>query len=251
MNNTEALIQAFEIYNELLSSGEISRKVNPELYNNYQKGEVADVLSTMQSTMHFSIYEIPSKDKIYMMPDKDNLAMNYTNEQMRRALHSEDAADTALKEYICCIILFLFFGGNNLNNPIQAANGYITVKKVVEEVDERTELYLKYPEKAAEFTEDYEINYYRIAEKWQQKKLVDQVQNGRFSSKTKEGIVKAAAKFLQEQKLVVLDAKNNRIKYTERGEDLFCTFYLNAERVRDINDIFELEHMYYQQKESA
>ena len=83
--------------------------------------------------------------------------------------------------------------------------------------------------------ENMQINFHKIAEKWNGSILLDE---GR---KNKTELVRTACRFLEKNKLAEFWDDGDEIRPKQRLIDLMTCYYLNDTRINDIHTIFEKE----------
>ena len=124
----------------------------------------------------------------------------------------------------------MFYGGKN-TNPIQRE--FIQTKDLIEALDQKMEGYLAGEEEALSLEKDYCINFYKIAQLWQNKQIGDSI-----ARKSKLGTLARAYAQLEHEKLVRVLEEGREIRRTRRMDDLFLYYYLDEARVQEIHQLF-------------
>lgn len=223
------LKKALAIYRKLMEKGELDAKADSEFYMDFKNEEVRRILEQFEEELNFRLLD--TGGRIYLIPDLDNDVMGYTLKDVRTRI-SADArmADAYLQNYICMLIFYLFYGGKN-TNPIQRE--FIQTKDLIEELDHRMKGYLENEEEARSNEGVYGINFWRIAQLWDNKQIGDSV-----TKKSKIGTVRRAYSQLEEERLIRILEEGEQIRRTKRMDDLFLYYYLDEERVQEIHGIF-------------
>lgn len=223
------LKSALEIYNHLLEKGEINVKDESELYLDFKKEEVRDILHQFEEELKFKLVE--AGNHIYMIPEMNNDTLGYVMKDFREGIAMNASMTEAyLQTYICMMIFQMFYGGKN-TNPIQRE--FIATKDLIEELNNKMSSYLNDKERISDLEEEYVINFSRISELWDSKQLGDNT-----TRKSKIGTICKAYSQLEKEKLI-RNFDNKEIRRTTRMDNLFIYYYLDERRVQEIHKIFE------------
>lgn len=223
------LKQALAIYNRLLENGEIDAKTDSELYVEYKNEEVREILEQFSEELDLRILD--TGNTIYMIPNLDNDVLGYVMKDFRENIATNaKLVDAYLQCYICMMIFQLFYGGKN-TNPIQRE--FIQTKDLIEALDQKMEGYLTGEEETLSLEKDYGINFYKIAQLWQNKQIGDSV-----ARKSKLGTLARAYAQLEHEKLIRVLEEGREIRRTRRMDDLFLYYYLDEARVQEIHQLF-------------
>lgn len=223
------LKQALAIYNRLLENGEIDAKTDSELYIEYKNEEVREILEQFSEELNFRILD--TGNTIYMIPNLDNDVLGYVMKDFRENIATNaKLVDAYLQCYICMMIFQMFYGGKN-TNPIQRE--FIQTKDLIDALDQKMEGYLAGEEEALSLEKDYCINFYKIAQLWQNKQIGDSI-----ARKSKLGTLARAYAQLEHEKLVRVLEEGREIRRTRRMDDLFLYYYLDEARVQEIHQLF-------------
>lgn len=221
--------KAFKIYKRLLEKGQITDTEDKELYFDFKEQEVKDVLSIMARELDFRIITAPHA--IYFVPNVENNLLGFSVKDIRESVKRDaNLKDAFLQVYIIMTILYMFYGGKN-RNPKQA--DFLQIKDIVNKLDETLKLTTN--EEAQKIEERYSINFLHIAEYWKAKTLIEE-----NKLKTRTGTVLSACKLLRDEKLVIITDDDTEIRATKKLDDLMQYYYLNEERIYEINDIFKV-----------
>lgn len=223
---------ALAIYNRLLQDGEFSIQSDAELFMEYKKDEVRDILYQFEDELKFRLLE--AGQTIYMIPDLDNDVLGYVMRELRESISSNaKMQDAYLQVYICMTIFHLFYGGKN-TNPIRRE--FIQTKDLVDMLDQKMGNYLSDEEETSKLEESYSINFLKIALLWSNKQIGDSK-----SRTTKLGTLARSYALLEKEKLCRIINDGKEIRRTKKLDDLFVYYYLDESRVQDIQQLFRKE----------
>lgn len=213
----------------LLEQGEINKQKDKELFQNYiEHPETKEILEKFERELNFKIVETPRT--IYMVADIENKILSFSLRELKESIRSDaKLIDTFLLCYIIMFILYLFYGGKNVD-PKQAE--FLQLKDIVTALDKRFE---KIDEDAQTLLEeDYSINFQNIADEWKSKIIDGSGRN------TRRYMVKKACDILQKEKLVFYpnEEGDEEIRAEEKLDNLMRYYYLLEDRIKEINQIF-------------
>ena len=109
---------------------------------------------------------------------------------------------------------------------------------IMEKMDRRTRDALEHPEKTEELEQEYSMNFMNIAQNWDIKKGYEE--GSRLT--TKMGFLLRVMRLLQQEGLLRISENEKEIRTTNKLDDLMLHYYLNDDRVEEIQKIFKEEH---------
>ncbi len=223
--------QALQIYKKLVETGEISRKEDKELYQAYsEEPEIRMILDKFEEELEFKIVVTP--ETLYLVPNLENKILGFSLREIRESIRSDaKLIDTFLLCYIIMFILYLFYGGKN-NDPKQA--DFLQIKDIIHQLDQRFEQVDEDVEDLLE--EDYSINFKNIANEWKAKPIDGEKRN------TRKYMVKKACNILEKEKLIFFPRgeEDTEIRPKEKLDSLMRYYYLLEDRIKEINQIFQI-----------
>ena len=223
---------ALQIYAKLLKDGQLDSSNDGELFLEYRKEEVRADLYELEEELGFGILDVGQI--IYLIPNLENDILSYSMKELRETISTNARlVDAYLETYLMMYLFYLFYGGKN-NNPIQ--RDFIQVNVFIEELDQKFDNYLSQIDKIDELEDLYGINFRKIAEYWSSKQAFDE---GKI--KTKEGTVIKMCRQLEKEKLIRMVENNKEIRPTNRLKDIFINYYLNEDRVQELQLFFRKE----------
>jgi hypothetical protein len=219
------------VLSKLLASGELST-ADTELFADYRKPEVRADLDILGEEMGFMLIEMRSK--VYLVPrsDSDLLALSI-REIRERESRSDRMIDVFLQCYIIMTILWMCYGGKNIN-PKRVT--FLQTKDIVDMLDERFRNAIATQE-ASDLENSYEINFPQIAEHWGAMQVDDPHNPNR--RKTKKGVIMSTCRLLESQKLLIILDEGREIRPTNRLDDLMIGYYLDTRRIGEIHELFD------------
>lgn len=230
MNDVKTAVKIFKI---LLENGQLDRDEYSDLFIEYLKSEVREILNNFEEEMDCKIHKI--NNTIYLLPDYDNSLLGFKNKDFREWIGSNSRlSDVYLSYYITMFLLFKFYGGKN-KNPKQRE--FMRVSTLIDELDSRFGDILKQnQDQVIAKEEDLSINLISIAEAWSQK--ISHEENKRT---TKFGTVLRICSLLEQEKLIRLIEEKKEIRTTKKLDDLMTYYFLNDSRINEINAMFAEE----------
>lgn len=221
--------KALKIYKKLLEKGQINDTEDKELYFDFKDLEVRDTLDIIASNLNFKIISAPHS--VYLVPNIDNNLLGFSVKDIRESIKKDaKLIDAFLEIYIIMTILYMFYGGKN-KNPKQA--DFLQIKDIVSKLDETLKGMTE--EEQEKIEETYSINFIQVSNYWKAKALIEE-----NKLKTRTGTVITACKLLRDEKLVIITDDDTEIRPTKKLDDLMQYYYLNEDRIYEINDIFKV-----------
>jgi hypothetical protein len=215
------------ILNKLLSDGELGAS-DGALLADYRVPEVRAELDVWGEELGFSLVEM--RGKVYLVPHTDSGLLSLSIKDIRESESKSDKMiDAFLQCYVTMTILWMFYGGRNIN-PKKAL--FLQVKDIVAALDERF-ADASSPQAQALET-DFEINFPQIASHWNALPIHDAQRR-----KTRVGAVLKACRLMERQKLLIVLDEDREIRPTERMDDLMIGYYLDMRRIEDIHALFD------------
>lgn len=229
----EKLTKATNVFNELLSRGEIDLNINTNIYEALLDDEINDILNTLANTSKLIIRRV---DKIiYLLPQMDNELYGYQEKEIKEKLFSgATKVDYYLFNYINLVILNKFYSSGGDNPKLLQHLSVNDLMKVVS-----ASLEAMCDENSAQAEESYLINFKMLNDRWSGLLIADETSKN--SLKTKRGVLLRVFKFMQDEGLIRYFEDEDIILTTKRCDDLMKNFFLNYERKEVINEFFERE----------
>ena len=231
----ENIRTASQILRVMMEEGKLERTGNKDLFMSYiSESGVQEVLHAMTEELDAQVLRI--NNILYLIPSTENQLLGFRNKDVRDWLGSNvRQADAFLAYYIVAVIFNLFYGGKN-RDPKQRE--FLSLVSIMEEMDRRTRDCLEHPEKTEELEQEYSMNFMNIAQNWDIKKGYEE--GSRLT--TKMGFLLRVMRLLQQEGLLRISENEKEIRTTNKLDDLMLHYYLNDDRVEEIQKIFKEEH---------
>ncbi|NCC79426.1 MAG: hypothetical protein EOM07_07480 [Clostridia bacterium] len=231
----ENIRTASQILRVMMEEGKLERTGNKDLFMSYiSESGVQEVLHVMTEELDAQVLRI--NNILYLIPSTENQLLGFRNKDVRDWLGSNvRQADAFLAYYIVAVIFNLFYGGKN-RDPKQRE--FLSLVSIMEEMDRRTRDCLEHPEKTEELEQEYSMNFMNIAQNWDIKKGFEE--GSRLT--TKMGFLLRVMRLLQQEGLLRISENEKEIRTTNKLDDLMLHYYLNDDRVEEIQKIFKEEH---------
>lgn len=221
---------ALKIYYKLLEKGQINNLSDSELFFEYKKDEVRELLYQFEEELDFKLLDVGNT--VYLIPNLENDILGFSMKDLRENIATNATLIEAyLQSYIFMIIFFMFYGGKN-TNPIQRE--FVLTRDLIENLDSRMQTYIDSIEETQASEEQYGINFFRIAEFWLSKQIANET-----SRKTKIGTILKTYSQLEKENLIRVLEDGNQVRRTKKLDDIFLYYYLDENRVKEIHSIFE------------
>jgi len=231
----ENIRTASAILRVMMEEGELDRAYNKDLFMSYiSEFKIQEILQTMTEELDAQILRV--NNMLYLIPSTDNQLLGFRNRDVREWLGSNvRQVDAFLAYYVVAVIFNLFYGGRN-SDPKQ--RDFLSLVSIIEEVDKRMKDALSYPDKAAELDQEYSMNFMNISQIWDIKKGYEE--GSRLT--TKLGFLLRVVKLLQQEGLLRISENEKEIRATKKLDNLMLHYYLNDDRVQEIQKIFKEDH---------
>lgn len=228
MNSLQTALKVFRI---LMEDGQLDRDVNEELFIEYLNPDVLEYLNHFEEEMDCRI--IRYSNTIYLIPSCENKLLGFRTKDLREWFGANARlSDVFLMDYIVMFILYLFYAGKN-KNPKQRE--FLRFSTLLDELDRRfANILSSDKEEITKLEEQYSINFIRIAEIWVSKKGFEEKKLN-----TKMGTVLRVCKLLELERLVRIVDDEKEIRTTRKLDDLMINYYLNDNRVLEVQTIFD------------
>ena len=225
----EHVKSAVKIFKLLLAQGEINRRDQTFLYSEYLEAEVQEVLSLFEEEFECKLLHFD--DTVYMVPNINSQIIGIQPGELRRYFGSNASNKNVYLAYY--IMMFLFYEFYSGKNKDPKKTDFIQVSHLINHLDERFDRLEKMSkEEIEQLEEEYSINLASCMEIWLNL-LVDH----ETKRKTKTRIIESVVKILEDQKLAYI--VESQIRTTKKLDVLMRQYYLSADRVKLISEVFE------------
>ena len=239
---TEAMKMASRCYVILREKGVIQASASPEEYSAYHTDpDVRDLLDQMEeSEPNFCrVLDVSQSNAIYLVPTAQSPSILNKGSFKDKFL---SATDTYMDVYtdlvIILFILHAFYGGKN---AVIKQRQFLTYDDIVQLTDERCHAVLS-SMRNRDAADMSGINMLDVARTWKDTPLGDDPLNKRGAPKktTRRGRVMHVIQILTQEKMFIYIQASGQIRPTQRLDDIMTGYYLNHERVQEINECLDM-----------
>lgn len=189
--------KALDIVSILLNGGEISKKENIILYEEYENNtEVFDMVRKVFKKMNINLYEY--NYGLYISAGENNKVFGYFNEELKKEMGIKLNRELYLCYFIIYIIITRFYKDSSNYTFVE----YIKLEDVVCAMDNALK---SITDDLKVFNmEEIEVNSFKeIALTWEDMPIIGQGETTRASRGSKSGFVKLTLNFLVNQELLI------------------------------------------------
>lgn len=221
--------EGIRIFKNLMVNGEISRKENGDLYNDYLENDVREVLSIFEEEFESRI--INFNDTLYLVPEISGNILGISPGDLKTYFGSKATKkDVYLGYYIIMYIFYEFYNGKNREPKTKE---FLQLSYLINALDERfARLESKAKEEIERMEDIYKINIQSSIQLWNA-----MITEHESKQKTKYNIVRNVCRILEDQKLIFVVEEQIRTK--TKLDILMSQYFLNSDRVSQINEAFE------------
>ncbi len=222
--------QATRILQHLLDKGQLNQEEEMELFNAYMDSDVAEVLATFEEELDMTI--IRAGKNLYMVPGQDNRVLGFRTKDFKEWMGSGIGLNEIYQGYYIAMVLFSqFYSGKNQNPKIRH---FLSVADLLEVLDQRFGAILERDQdQVIVREEELGLNLLSVAENWMSKVRMEGA-----SRTTKQGVVLRVCRLLVKENLILLLEDDREIRTTRKLDDLMKYYFLNDDRVVEINRVF-------------
>lgn len=189
--------KALDIVSILLNGGEISKKENIILYEEYENNtEVFDMVRKVFKKMNINLYEY--NYGLYISAGENNKVFGYSNEELKKEMGIKLNRELYLCYFIIYIIITRFYKDSSNYTFVE----YIKLEDVVCAMDNALKSITD--DLKVLNMEEVEVNSFKeIALTWEDMPIIGQGETTRASRGSKSGFVKLTLNFLVNQELLI------------------------------------------------
>lgn len=189
--------KALDIVSILLNGGEISKKENIILYEEYENNtEVFDMVRKIFKKMNINLYEY--NYGLYISAGENNKVFGYSNEELKKEMGIKLNRELYLCYFIIYIIITRFYKDSSNYTFVE----YIKLEDVVSAMDNALKSITD--DLKVLNMEEIEVNSFKeIALTWEDMPIIGQGETTRASRGSKSGFVKLTLNFLVNQELLI------------------------------------------------
>lgn len=223
----EVLDEALEILKALLRGEEVSKNKNTLLYEKYRyRTDVEEMLFHLAGKLELRVYS--GNERLFICPEAGSRLFGWTNEELRDKI-SYIATNSELFTgyFIIMTLITLFYREAYPDTPV----AYIKLNDLVESVSKRLETLVNMEDLEA-VSQDNQLDFTEICRIWQ--RLPDAREWVSGGKNDKVAFVENICRFLNSEKLIVLDMDQRIIYPTERFKTIIWNYYEDRDNRKDL-----------------
>ena len=223
----EVLDEALEILKALLQGEEVSKNKNGLLYEKYRyRTDVAEMLYHLAGKLELRVYS--GNERLFICPEAGSRLFGWTNEELRAKIsYISTNSELFTGYFIIMTLVTLFYREAYPDTPV----AYIKLNDLVESVSKRLETLLKQEDLEA-VSQENQFDFTEICRIWQ--RLPDAREGVSGGKNDKVAFVENICKFLNNEKLIVLDMNQRIIYPTERFKTIIWNYYEDRDNRKDL-----------------
>ncbi|QNB47774.1 hypothetical protein BR63_16745 [Thermanaerosceptrum fracticalcis] len=223
----EVLDEALEILKALLQGEEVSKNKNALLYEKYRyRTDVEEMLYHLAGKLELRVYS--GNGRLFICPEAGSRLFGWTNEELRDKIsYISTNSELFTGYFIIMTLVTLFYREAYPDTPV----AYIKLNDLVESVSKRLEPLLKLEDLEA-VSQENQFDFTEICRIWQ--RLPDAREGVSGGKNDKVAFVENICKFLNSEKLIVLDMNQRIIYPTERFKTIIWNYYEDRDNRKDL-----------------
>jgi hypothetical protein len=223
----EVLDEALEILKALLQGEEVSKNKNGLLYEKYRyRTDVEEMLYHLAGKLELRVYA--GNERLFICPEAGSRLFGWTNEELRDKIsYISTNSELFTGYFIIMTLVTMFYREAYPDTPV----AYIKLNDLVESVANRLETLLKKEDLEA-VSQENQFDFTEICRIWQ--RLPDAREGISGGKNDKVAFVENICKFLNNEKLIVLDMNQRIIYPTERFKTIIWNYYEDRDNRKDL-----------------
>lgn len=237
MYEEELVKKAFLLYQEIMMKGELGKKENPELFSYYFEIDIRDLLERVYLPCSDSKI-LYVEDTLFFVPDIENDAYTYTNEELRKLMGFTFNRELYLAQFIWMNVLSEFYGDQFLQtNQIRS---FIKVDEIIKKVEEYMKIFMKKSEEELhQLANEYHLDLNGMIDVWNSlEELTEKNKEVKRYKRKKYSFFLKVLSFWESEKLVLVK-EEQEIKLTSKMENIVGSYYHNEERINKIKELLD------------
>lgn len=227
VGKTEVLDDALELLKVLLQGEEVSKNKNVLLYEKYRYNtDIEEMLVYVANKLELRVYS--GNDRLFICPQVGSRLFGWSNKELRdRISYISNNSELFTGYFIIMSLITMFYREAYPDTPV----AYIKMNDLIESVSKRFETLLKV-EDLEKASQENQFDFADICKVWQ--RLPDAREGVTGGKNDKVAFVELICKFLDDEKLIVLDMNQRIIYPTERFKTLIWNYYEDRDNRRDL-----------------
>lgn len=223
----DVLDEALAILKALLQGEEVSKSKNVLLYEKYRyRTDVEEFLYHIAAKLELRVYS--GNDRLYICPEVGSRLFGWTNEELRDKIsYISTNSELFTGYFIIMTLITMFYREAYPDTPV----AYIKINDLVESVSKRLETLLKLDDLET-VSQENQFDFTELHRVWQ--RLPDAREGVSGGKNDKVAFVENICRFLNAEKLIVLDLNQRIIYPTERFKSIIWNYYEDRDNRRDL-----------------
>lgn len=224
---SETLDDALEILKVLLQGDEVSKNKNVLLYEKYRySSDVDELLEHIASKLELKVYS--GNDQLFVCPETGSKLFGWSNEELRNTIsYISNNSELFTGYFIIMVLVTMFYREAYPDTPI----AYIKINDLIESVSARFDTLLQM-EDLERAVQENQFDFEEMARVWQ--KLPDAREGVSGGKNDKVVFTENILRFLQSEKLIVLDMNQRLIYPTDRFRTIIWNYYEERDNRKDL-----------------
>lgn len=224
---SEILDDALSILKVLLQGEEVSRNKNVLLYEKFRYStDIEEMLFHIAGKLELRVYS--GNDRLFICPEVGSRLFGWSNKELKdRIPYISNNSELFTGYFIIMTLITMFYREAYPDTPV----AYIKVNDLIESVSKRFETLLNIEDLEKVSTEN-QFDFADICKVWQ--RLPDAREGVAGGKNDKVAFVEVICKFLDEEKLIVLDMNQRIIYPTERFKTIIWNYYEDRDNRKDL-----------------
>lgn len=227
VGKNEVLDDALELLKVLLQGEEISKNKNVLLYEKYRYStDIEEMLVHIANKLELRVYS--GNDRLFICPEVGSRLFGWSNKELRdRISYISNNSELFTGYFIIMTLITMFYREAYPDTPV----AYIKINDLIKSISKRFDTLLKV-EDLEKASQENQFDFEDICKVWQ--RLPDAREGVTGGKKDKVAFVELICKFLDDEKLIVLDMNQRIIYPTERFKTLIWNYYEDRDNRRDL-----------------
>lgn len=223
----DVLDEALAILKALLQGEEVSKSKNALLYEKYRyRTDVDEMLDHIAGKLELKVYA--GNDRLFICPEVGSRLFGWTNEELRDKIsYISNNSELFTGYFIIMTLITMFYREAYPDTPV----AYIKINDLVESVSKRLETLLKM-EDLEMVSQENQFDFTELYRVWQ--RLPDAREGIVGGKNDKVAFVENICKFLNTEKLIVLDLNQRIIYPTDRFKSIIWHYYEDRDNRKDL-----------------
>jgi hypothetical protein len=231
----ETLKKAYRLHQSLMINGEIQKKKDTELYRLYSDPDIREVLNRIFLPIDDAIV-VKADETLYFVPNIDNDAFSYTNEELRILMKLKDNKELYFAQFIWINVISEFYGEQYLLTG--ETRSFLKVDDILNKVKEHIGKFEKLPEdERNELSLEYQLDIPGMIEVWHSlSEVTDKLKDVSRAHTKNYGFFLKVLNFWESEKLLVVKEKEE-IVMTEKMKNIIGHYYHQETRINEIKKL--------------